>query len=260
MNEKLKLVRNLVEKRHARRKEKCFVVEGPHLVEEAGDRVKFVVYSENLPIVKVLEKKGTQCYKVSRKQFEELSGVETPQGVLAVVKEFEYQFRDILKADKTLIVFCVGVQDPGNLGTIIRSADAFGASGIILSKGTVDLYNPKVVRSTMGSLFHLPIITVEDDQETIEHLKQKGVKIIATAVDAKKDVNTADLKGPVAVLVGNEGAGLPKGIVDLADERVKVPMLGKAESLNVGMAATVVLYEVVKQRMQPSPNFIVNEK
>jgi TrmH family RNA methyltransferase len=243
----LKLVRNLLEKRSARRKEGRFVVEGPHLVEEAGDKVECAVFCEYLPIVKKLEEKGVPTYKVSHQQFEELSGVETPQGVLAVVREFEYQFRDVLKADKTLIVFCVGVQDPGNLGTIIRSADAFGASGVILSKGTVDLYNPKVVRSTMGSLFHLPIITVEDDQETIEHLKQKGVKIIATAVDAKRVVSTADLKGPVAVLVGNEGAGLPGEIVKLADEVVKIPMPGKAESLNVGVSTAILLYEILRQ-------------
>jgi len=248
MNEKLKLVRNLLEKRSARKKEKCFVVEGPHLVEEAGDRVKFVVYSETLPVVKELEKKNVPCYKVSRQQFEELSGVETPQGILAVVREFEYQFRDVLKADKTLIIYCLGVQDPGNLGTIIRSADAFGASGIILSKGTVDLYNPKVVRSTMGSLFHLPIITVEDEKETIEHLKQKGVKIIATAVDAKRIVNDVDLKGPIAVLVGNEGAGLPEDVVKLADETVKIPMPGEAESLNVGVSTAIFLYEALRQK------------
>lgn len=261
----LKLVRNLLEKRSARRKEGRFVVEGPHLVEEARDKVECVVFCENLPAVKALEEKGVPTYKVSHQQFEELSGVETPQGVLAVVREFEYQFRDVLTPsvprlrsghlplskgeirEGVVIIYCLGVQDPGNLGTIIRSADAFGASGVILSKGTVDLYNPKVVRSTMGSLFHLPIITVEDDQETIEHLKQKGVKIIATAVDAKKVVSAADLKGPVAVLVGNEGAGLPEEIVQLADEVVKIPMPGKAESLNVGVSTAILLYEILRQ-------------
>lgn len=244
----LKLVRNLLEKRSARRKEGRFVVEGPHLVEEAGDKVECLVFCESLPIVKALADKGVPCYKISRQQFEELSEVEAPQGVLAVAREFEYQFRDLLKTDKTLIVYCLGVQDPGNLGTIIRSADAFGASGVILSKGTVDLYNPKVVRSTMGSLFHLPIIITEDEVETIGHLKKKNVKMIATVVDAKKDVQAADLKGPVAILVGNEGAGLPETAIKLADELVKIPMPGLAESLNVGIASTVVLYEIIRQR------------
>ena len=139
MKDKLKLIKNLLEKRSIRRKEKAFVVEGPHLVEEAGDRIKFFFYCENLPIVKILEDKGSIGYKISRKQFEEISQVETPPGIFAVVREPEYTFRDLLKTDKILVVFCIGVQDPGNLGTIIRSADAFGASGVILSKGTVDL-------------------------------------------------------------------------------------------------------------------------
>src|SRR3989338_833330 len=116
MNQKLKLIKNLLEKRSARRKEGLFVIEGPHLIEEAGEKVKFAVYSENLPIVKTMEAQGTVCYKVSRKQLEEISGVETPQGIIAVVREFEYQFRDVLKGYQTLIIFCLGAQDPENQG------------------------------------------------------------------------------------------------------------------------------------------------
>ena len=250
MNEKLRLVRTLLEKRNARSKEQRFVVEGPHLIEEAGDKINFIVYCEKLPVVEKLEEEGVPSYKVSKEQFAELSDVETPQGVLGVVRQFDYQFRDLIKEDKTLIVFCVGVQDPGNLGTIIRSADAFGASGVILSKGTVDLYNPKVVRSTMGAIFHLPIFLTEDDKETIKHLKQKNVKIFATDASAKKDCFAADLKGAAAVLVGNEGAGLPEDIIDLADEIIKIPMPGKAESLNVGVSTAIVLYEALRQRIK----------
>jgi TrmH family RNA methyltransferase len=244
----LKLVKNLLEKRSARRKEGRFVVEGPHLVEAAGEKVECLVYCENLPVVKALEAQGTPCYKISRQQFEELSGVETPQGVLAVVREFGFAFRDLLKADKTLIVYCLGVQDPGNLGTIIRSADAFGATGVIVSKGTVDLYNPKVVRSSMGSLFHLPIITTEDDGATIKYLKEHKVKIVAADGSAKQDVAAVSLKGAVALLLGNEGAGLIKSIIEIADEAARIPMVGRAESLNVGMATSVLLYEALRQR------------
>jgi TrmH family RNA methyltransferase len=247
MKEKLKLVKNLLEKRSARRKEGKFVVEGPHLVEEAGDKINYIIYCEKLPIVKKLEEEGVPAIKISREQYEEISGVEAPQGVLGVVRQFSYQFRDVIREDKTLIVFCVGVQDPGNLGTIIRSADAFGASGVILSKGTVDLYNPKVVRSTMGSLFHLPIVNTEDELETIEHLKQKNVKIVATTVSAPKTCYEADLKQSLAILVGNEGAGLEKQVVKLADEEVKIPMAGQAESLNVGVSTAVLLYEALRQ-------------
>ncbi|MBN3033779.1 MAG: RNA methyltransferase [Candidatus Saganbacteria bacterium] len=244
----LKLVRNLLDKRSARRKEGRFVVEGPHLVEEAGDRIECLLYSEHLPEVKKLEEKGVPSYKISRRQFEEFSGVETPQGVLGVARQFEYQFREVLRADKTLVVFCLGVQDPGNLGTIIRSADAFGATGVILSKGTVDLYNPKVVRSTMGSLFHLPIVMTEDEEETIKYLKEHKVKIVAADGSARQDISVTDLKGAVAIMIGNEGAGLAKEVKKLADEKARIPMAGKAESLNVGIAASVLLYEALRQR------------
>lgn len=248
MKAKLKLVKNLLEKRSARRKEGKFVIEGPRLIEEAGQKINFLVYSENLPIVKELGADGVPAYKVSKKEFAALSGVDAPQGVLGVVRLFSYKLDDVLRGDKTLIVYCAGVRDPGNLGTIIRSADALGATGVVLSKGTVDLYNQKVVRSTMGSIFHLPLVTVEDDAETIEQLKKKNVKIIATSAEGKKNCSEADLKGPVAILVGNEGAGLPDDLAGLADETISIPMAGKAESLNAGVATAIVLYEALGQR------------
>jgi TrmH family RNA methyltransferase len=247
MKDKLKLVKNLQEKRNYRRKEGLFVVEGPHLVEEAGERVKFFFYYENLPIVAQLEEQGSIGYKLSRKQFEEISQVETPQGILAVVRGLECSLTDLLKGKETRIVFCVGVQDPGNLGTIIRSADALGASGVILSKGTVDLYNPKVIRATQGSIFHLPIALAEDDLETIGKLKRENVKIIGTAASGPTNVFAADLSGPVAILVGNEGTGLPAEIMGRSDVLARVPIAGKAESLNVGIAAAILLYEIMRQ-------------
>ncbi|PIS28408.1 hypothetical protein COT42_08225 [Candidatus Saganbacteria bacterium CG08_land_8_20_14_0_20_45_16] len=246
MKEKLRLVKNLLEKRRSRKKEGLFVVEGQHLVEEAAANIKFVLYAENLPLIKELESKNTQCFKVSKKEFSEISEVETPQWILAVVKMREYTLAD-LKTDGT-IVFCHEVQDPGNLGTIIRTADAAGASGVILSKGTVDLYNSKTIRATMGSLFHLPIIEVDDVLETLAQLKKKGIKTVATSLSATKNYFEVDYKGGVAIMLGNEGAGLPAEIVKLCDEAVKIPILGKAESLNVAVSASIMLYEAIRQR------------
>ncbi len=242
------MVRNLLEKRKARHKEHLFVVEGPHLVEEAGELIKFAIYSENLLIVSKLKEKGIDCYKISRQQFADISEVETPQGILAVVREQKFELRDVLKGTNPLVVFCIGVQDPGNLGTIFRTADAVGATGVVLSRGTVDLYNGKVIRSTMGSLFHLPIVQADDEKETIEYLKGRKIRIVATDVSAGKDYFSADFKGATAILVGNEGAGLPKEIINISDEVVKIPMPGKAESLNVGVSTAVVLYEALRQR------------
>lgn len=254
MKEKLRLVMNLLEKRKARRKEQRFVVEGPHLIEEAGDLIDFVIYSERLPILEKLKQKGIDCCKVSGEQFAGISEVETPQGILAVVREQEFGLRDVLKSSNPLVVFCAGVQDPGNLGTIIRTADAVGASGVIVSRGTVDLYNAKVIRSTMGSLFHLPITHVDDVQETVEYLKSRKVRIVATDTRAGKDYFSAELKGPTAILIGNEGAGLAEETVKLADEAVKIPMPGKAESLNVGISTAVILYEALRQRAHARQN------
>ncbi|MBU0629410.1 MAG: RNA methyltransferase [Candidatus Margulisbacteria bacterium] len=251
MQQQLKLIKNLLETRKARRKEKLFVVEGVRMVEEAGARVKTFFYSENLPIVKKLEEQMSVGYKVSKKQLAEISQVETPQGIVAIVREQEYTLDQI--DTKGVIVYCLGVQDPGNLGTIIRTADAFGASGVILSKGTVDLYNPKVVRATMGSLFHLPIVIVENDEETIAQLKQKNVKIIATDLKAEKIATDGDYRGGVAFLVGNEGSGLLPGIV-AQGEAVKIPMPGNAESLNVAVSTAILLYEAVRQREHAGKN------
>lgn len=250
MKEKLRLVKNLLEKRKARRKEQRFVVEGPHLVEEAGSAIDFVVYSQRLPILEKLKGQGVECYKVSRERFAELSEVETPQGILAVVKEQDFELRDALQSANPLVVLCAGVQDPGNLGTIIRSADAVGASGVVLARGTVDLYNPKVIRSTMGSMFHLPVVQSDDARESIQYLKQRKIRILATDMAASQEYYSADFKSPCAILVGNEGAGLDKEIIQLADEVVKIPMPGKAESLNVGISTAVVLYEALRQRTQ----------
>ena len=248
MKEKLRLVRNLLEKRRARHKERCFVVEGPHLVEEALGRTRFVVYSEELAIMEKVRQAGVEVFKISRRQFADLTEVETPQGILAVVREQSFELKDALKGTNPLAVFCIEVQDPGNLGTIIRTADAVSASGVILSRGTVDLYNQKVIRSTMGSLFHLPVVQVDEAVEAIGYLKDRKVKVIATAADAKKSYFEADFSKPSVILVGNEGAGLSDEVVKLADDMVSIPMPGKAESLNVGVSTAVVLYEALRQR------------
>jgi RNA methyltransferase, TrmH family len=248
MKEKMRLVRTLLEKRRIRRKEGFFVVEGPHLVEEAKAQIKFVLYSENLPIVAKLQEKGIECLKVSKKEFDEISEVEAPQGILAVVREKKHELSHVLSNPLPLVVFCIEVQDPGNLGTIIRTADAVKASGVVLSRGTVDLYNSKVIRSTMGSIFHLPIVTVDDHEESIGYLKKKDIRIVGADISGKKDYFSSDYKEPVAILVGNEGAGLPDETLQMCDDVVKIPMPGRAESLNVGVSTAVMLYEALRQR------------
>ncbi len=210
--------------------------------------IVYLLYSAELPAVKWAKEKGISAYKISKKAFELLTSVETPQGVLAVVRKPKYFLGDILKSRNPLLVVCAGIQDPGNLGTIIRSADAAGASGILLSKGTVELYNQKVIRATMGSLFHVPILEIQETEKELKEIKARGIKLIAADSSGKKDHWASDFSGPTAVLIGNEGTGLPDEILKLCDEVVRVPMPGKAESLNAAMAASIILYEALRQR------------
>ena len=254
MKRQLRFVDNLLEKNRIRQEEQKFVVEGPHLVAEAENLIDFVLYSEELPLVAKLKKKGLNCFKVTKKQFADVSQVETPQGVLAVVNKRKFELEDIVGVINPMIVFCVGIQDPGNLGTIIRTADAVSASGVILSRGTVDLYNSKVIRSTVGSMFHLPLVQIGGVVEVLQQLKKQQVRVIATAGQAPKSFFEVDFKRSSAIIIGNEGSGLPADILGLADEVVSIPMPGRAESLNAGVAASIMLYEAVKQRKYARKN------
>lgn len=248
MQNKLKLIKNLLAKKSAREKEGLFVVEGPHLVEEAGRQLKFFIFSQTSRLVEQLIAQDITGYQVTEEEFDSLSAVENHQGILGVVSLTEVKLDALLNRPDPLLVFCAGVQDPGNLGTIIRSADAFGADGVIISKGTVDPYNPKTVRSTMGSIFHLPLVNVADAPATLEQLKRKNVKIVSTAAASGIILFEANLRVGTAILIGNEGAGLPEELRNLADEQLRIPMPGQAESLNAAAAAAVILAEAVRQR------------
>ncbi|MFA6431848.1 MAG: RNA methyltransferase [Candidatus Margulisiibacteriota bacterium] len=248
MTNKLTLAKNLIKGNRSKRKG-LFIVEGPHLVEEAIEQIEFLLYSRKYPVLKVLMGKGVPCSLITEKEFSQVSQVEAPQGILAVAREKNFVLESLFRKPDPLIVICAGIQDPGNLGTIIRTADAAGAAGVILSKGTVDLYNQKVIRSSMGSIFHLPIISGIDLAETIGKLKEKGVKILAADADGKKIYFESDLKGPLAILLGNEGSGIESNIIGYSDETVSIPMPGRAESLNAGVSAGIIIYEALKQRI-----------
>jgi TrmH family RNA methyltransferase len=147
-----------------------------------------------------------------------------------------------------LVPVLVSVRDPGNLGAIVRSADASGAGAVVLTSSSVDLYNPKVVRASAGSLFHLPIVLGIDEAVAVEACRQRGARVFAAAADGELSVYDADLRGPVAVLFGNEAHGLSQRTRSLADATLRVPIAGRAESLNLAAAAAVVLFEAARQR------------
>jgi TrmH family RNA methyltransferase len=234
-----------------REKHSRFLIEGVRLVEE-GIRsqapIEAVIWEsgKSFEILNALPPNVEQ-WEVSEAVIKKLTDTENAQGIAAVVRMEQESAFDLNNKIPSLILLVDGVQDPGNLGTIIRSADAAGADGVILGKGTVDLYNPKVVRSTMGSLFHLPIITASLE-EWIPRLKGAEYKIIATSLETDQLFSEINYSDKCAIIVGNEGNGVRRGILDLSDVKVKIPIYGKAESLNVGVAASLLLYEARRGR------------
>lgn len=247
-----KEVRRLKEKKY-RREKKQFFIEGLRFFEEAiksnysVDNV-FIKESNKEKFVNVIEEYNLPQNSVSVLKdslFDSLCSTENPQGISAVIniKPHEVDFRE------GFYVLVDKVQDPGNLGTIIRSAHASGALGVILTKGTVDVFNEKTLRSTMGSIFYVPIIE-DEDMEFIFKLKEQGFKFIVSSLQTSKNYFEEKLKGKLVICVGNEGNGVSEVIYNLADIKLKIPMPGEAESLNVAVASSIMMFEVVRQNIK----------
>jgi TrmH family RNA methyltransferase len=184
---------------------------------------------------------------VTEDVFAEMSDTEHPQGVLAVIEQPSYQLKDLM-TDAPLLMILEDIQDPGNLGTIFRTAEGAGVSGIIMSRGTVDLFSPKVVRSTMGSIYRMPFLVAEDLPEMIRSIKGEGVRLYAAHLEGKKYHDGFAYTGPSGFMIGNEGNGLSRELTDYADDLLLIPMGGQLESLNAAMAAGILMYEANRQR------------
>lgn len=234
-NNKIKEVVKLKNKKY-RDFTNSFVVETEHLVEEA----KKAGIIKDLFLVKNEFVDNNDTYFVTNEVMKKMSSMESPSNALAVC--YKSDSKDIV-GDKILLLD--GVQDPGNLGTIIRSSVAFGVTTIILSPDTVDLYNPKVIRATEGMLFHINVITM-DLEEAIKIIKSRGIKVYGTNVINGVDVSTITNKNKYALIVGNEGNGVKQNIQDLCDLNLYIPMKENVESLNVGVACSILLYELEK--------------
>jgi RNA methyltransferase, TrmH family len=260
-NEQVKLWAALQTKK-GRERAGAYLVEGAHIVAEAFENsasVETVLYIEGSPAVLELEARGigrqsgARWVSVSDAVMAKIADAQTPQGVAAIVRMPEHELSKLLAVKCGLFVAVDAVQDPGNLGTIIRSADAVGAAAVLLGKGTVDVYNPKTVRSAMGSLFHVPVANC-DLSAALPLARSHGVKVFATSLGAALTCYEANYTAASCILVGNEGAGVADELIALADETVIIPIPGKAESLNVAMATTVLLYEAVRQRQYSTQN------
>jgi len=234
-------------------------VEGMHLVEEAirsGLRLHTVFFSESarerahrlLPQLSA----QTEALLVADSVFASAVPSETPQGVAALVRVKSYALDQILASQPALLVITAGLQDPGNLGTVGRSAEAFGATGLLLGEHTVSCWNWKAVRASAGSLFRVPTAKIEL-AKALPEIKSRGMRVLATSSHKGTLISDADLCGPLAIVVGSEGAGVPKGVLAQADGLISIPQSPRVESLNAGIAASVVLYEAARQRVASEP-------
>ena len=249
-NEIIKNIRKLKEKKY-RDLENKFIVEGIKIVLEAiiekADIDLIVICEENNIEKSKLEllKKYNYIY-VSNKVFSAITDLKSPQGVIAIINK---KIDNKVKTNEDLIVVLDGIQDPGNLGTILRTIDSVGISQVIVSKETADSFNSKVVRSTMGAIFRVNIITVDNLINTLKDLKNSGYEVLATSLENSKSIYDIDYTKKV-IVIGNEGNGVSKEVLKEADLKIHIPMLGKTESLNAAIATGVVLYEYVRQHLK----------
>lgn len=243
-------VAELQKKARKRREEGLFIVEGIRMVQEVPrDRVEAVYASDSFLAQGGEEKLRDLSYtQVSDQAFKAMTDTQTPQGVLAVVRAVSYTEEDLLRAEKPLLMILENLQDPGNLGTILRAGEGAGVTGVIVTRETVDVFNPKVIRSTMGSIYRMPFVVTEDLSETLKKCKAAGIRTCAAHLKGTNNYEQGDYTGATAFLIGNEAAGLTDATAEACDLLVKIPMAGQVESLNAAIAATILMYETARQR------------
>lgn len=250
-NKQIKNLSQLMKKAKARREQRVFVVEGIKMYREVPkDRLVMTYVSESF-----YEKeenrnllKDTAVEVVADHVFDSVSDTRTPQGILCLVRQREYTLEEMLKKEDPLLLVLENLQDPGNLGTIFRTAEGAGVSGIIMSTGTADIYNPKTIRSTMGSLYRMPFLYAGDLKKALGELREHGVCSYAAHLQGSKEYCCQDYRKGTAFLIGNEGNGLSAELSDQADAYIKISMCGELESLNAAVAAAILMFEAKRQR------------
>ncbi len=253
-NEFVKHVKKLKEKKY-RYQSQEFIIEGIKLVKEAIEEkanIKQIIICDNcedtgiIPKDLMYEIAKYNCIYVTENILKTMSDVNAPQGIMAIIgrnnkeKDIDYS--------QDIIVALDDIQDPGNLGTILRTVDSIGLNQILVSKGTADCYNPKVVRSTMGAIFRIKIIECEDLEQTLKETQKNNFKLIVSSLQTNNSLYDINFDKKV-IIIGNEANGVEPQIQEMADEKIKIPMLGKTESLNASVATGIILYEYVRQKI-----------
>ena len=253
-NEIIKKIKSLKEKKY-RDIENCYIIEGIKLVKEAiaeNAKIKQIVVCEDcindgeIDTDTLYEIAKFDVVYVTEKVFKTITDVKTPQGIIAVIEKNNINSK--IDYSQDIIIALDGVQDPGNLGTILRTVDSANLKQIILSKDSADSYNPKVVRSTMGAIFRVNIIEADSLKDMLQEAKKNDFKVMVTSLDTKNSIYDVDYSKKV-IVIGNEANGVSKEVQAIADEKVKIPMLGKTESLNASVAAGIMIYEYVRKKL-----------
>ena len=247
----LRHINNLKKKASYRKEEGIFIVEGIKMYREIPKDLLVKTYISKSFEETLAERGKTELgsYEViSDQNFESISDTKTPQGILALVRCLSYSLEDMLGKNKKSLLILENIQDPGNLGTMLRVGEAAGLSGLIMSEDTVDIYNPKVVRSTMGSIFRLPFICAGDLKALVKELKERNIKVYASTLENSSSYDSFDYTLNHAFIMGNESGGVSEDLCRLADDSLHIPMQGQTESLNVSVAAAILLYEAARQR------------
>jgi len=257
-NARIKRLIQWNQKAKQREKDHVFLVEGRKMYEEAPKEWVLEIYfsksyydkwsDEISHNIENGEINPEICCIVEEDLFKKISDTITPQGVLCVLKRPSYRLEQLLNRDNPMLVLLEDLQDPGNLGTIVRTGEGAGITGVIASKDTVDIYNPKTVRATMGSIYRIPVLYVDDLTEIIQKLKEHQITTYAAHLKGDKEYDDFDYSKGTAFLIGNEGRGLKEATAECADQYLKIPMEGKVESLNASIAAALLIYEGKRQR------------
>lgn len=254
-NETIKRIKSL-EKKKYREKYSEILLEGYRLIEDALESnliIKTVLYTESIDrkkaiLVEKLFEAGAEVIEADEEVFGYISDTVNSQGLLAIAEMPSSELKDIPVKPQGFIIYLDRMQDPGNLGTVIRTADAAGAECVAISAGSVDAYNTKVLRSAMGSVFHLPVMQNVSGKQFIGDLKRGGYRVIAADLKGAKLLGEIDYGKKACLVIGNEGAGIRDEILDICDESVKIPIIGHAESLNAAVAAGILLYDIAMKR------------
>lgn len=250
-NQQMKNITALVKKARARKEQGLFVVEGRRMYEEVPPEWLEKVYvsesflKENAAAELLC---GREYEVVSDSVFKSVSDTQTPQGILCLVRMPHYELSELLNGEQTHLLILESVQDPGNLGTMLRTGEGAGITGVIMNQTTVDLFNPKTIRSTMGSIYRVPFYVTEDLSGTIAQVKQTGVRVYAAHLKGTLSYDAPCYCGRTAFLIGNEGNGLSDETADMADTYIRIPMEGRVESLNAAISAALLMYETNRQR------------